>query len=319
MKKIASQLGADDVVGGLAGRISWQSAFIQAMKMELRDCMRRVRSTLRQIPYQNSNRQVADYEGVLDFYDDHRLTEEPLRIDCVVIKKTENIQIKKNIATIFREHNLIEYKSPGDYVSVADFYKVYAYACLYASLEEVPITSLTLSFVERRYPRKLLSHLQTVRGYTVAENAEGIYSIKGDIIPMQIIDSRRLSADENLWLKSLSDKLNSLEVTRISEEIARLEKDTQIAAYLNVIREANTESLQEAIEMGRRKQSLTFDQVCENVGWTAKWEARGRAEGEAKGKAEGKLEIARKMKVIGRPESEITEITGLSPDEVAHC
>jgi hypothetical protein len=131
MKRKSKQLENDDVVGGLAKRISWQSAFIQAMKMELRE-----------------------YEGVLDFYDDHRLTEEPLRIDCVVIKKTENVQIKKNIAAIFREHNLIEYKSPGDYVSVADFYKVYAYACLYASIEEVPITSLTLSFVESRYPRR---------------------------------------------------------------------------------------------------------------------------------------------------------------------
>jgi len=30
-------------------------------------------------------------------------------------------------------------------VSVADFYKVYAYACLYASFNKVPITSLTIS------------------------------------------------------------------------------------------------------------------------------------------------------------------------------
>jgi predicted transposase/invertase (TIGR01784 family) len=175
--------------------------------------------------------------------------------------------------------------------------------------------------VERRYPRKLLNHLQTVRGYTVAETTEGIYTISGDIIPIQIIDSRRLSADENLWLKSLSNKLNSLEVTQLSEEIVRQKKDAQIAAYLNVIRDANTESIQEAMEMGQRKQKLTFDQVCENVGWAAKWEARGRAEGEARGKAEGiaegiaenNLEIARNFKKMGLPVSQIAEGTGLTP------
>jgi hypothetical protein len=260
--------------------------------------------------------ELLDYHDILDFNDENHLNEEPLRVDCVVIKKTKDVKIEKNIAAFFREYNLFEYKSPGKYVSIADFYKVYSYACLYTSIHKVPITSLTISFVERRYPRDLLKHLKNVRGYTVAETAEGIYTVSGDILPIQIIDSRKLSVDENLWLKSLSNKLNSLEVTRLSEEIVRQEKDAQIAAYLNVIRDANTESIQEAMEMGQRKQKLTFDQVCENVGWTAKWEARGRAEGEARGEAKGKLEIARKMKDAGRPSSEISEFTGLTTEAI---
>jgi uncharacterized protein with von Willebrand factor type A (vWA) domain len=221
----------------------------------------------------------------------------------------KDIVIKKNIATIFKEWNLLEYKSPGDYVSVDDFYKVYGYACLYTSLQKVPITSLTVSFVESRYPKKLIRHLQNIRGYTVAETAEGIYTVKGDIIPMQIIDSRCLSADENLWLKSLRDDLDSLEVTRISEEITRQEKATRIAAYLNVITEANTESIQEAVEMKKR---LTFEQVMINTGLAAEWEARGMAEGQAN----EKLEIARKMKKAERPFGEIAEFTGLSPKTI---
>jgi flagellar biosynthesis/type III secretory pathway protein FliH len=43
----------------------------------------------------------------------------------------------------------------------------------------------------------------------------------------------------------------------------------------------------------------------------AKGIEEGLAEGEAKGITEEKLEIARKMKAIGRPEPEIAEITGL--------
>jgi hypothetical protein len=291
MKSLSAQTKFGSANGTANGRNDWHTAFYEALQMELRE-----------------------YHGILEFYYQHHLTSEPLRIDCVVIKKTKDVEIKKNIAAIFREWNLFEYKNPGDYVSIADFYKVYAYACLYiSSHKKVPITSLTVSFVERRYPRKLLSHLQKVRGYTVAETAEGIYTISGDILPMQIIDSRKLSADENLWLNSLSDKLNPLEISRISEEMTMQEKDAQIAAYRNVILEVNSESIQEAMEMRKK---LTLEQVIENTGLGAKWEARGRTEGMKKGLAEGKLEIARKMKQAERPFSEIAEFTGLSPKAI---
>jgi hypothetical protein len=226
----------------------------------------------------------------------------------VVIRKVKDVEIKKNIAAIFRKWNLFEYKNPGDYVSIADFYKVYGYACLYTSFEKIPVKDLTVSFVQSRYPRKLLKHLQDERGYTIAETAEGIYTVKGDILPIQIIDSRKLPAAENLWLKSLRDNLNSVEVTRISEEIIRQEKAARIAAYRNVITEANTESIQEAMEMGQRKQKLTVDQLCVNVGWAAKWEARGRTE--------GKAEIARNLKKMEMPVSQISEATGLPPETI---
>jgi len=57
---------------------------------------------------------------------------------------------------------LLEYKSPDDYISISDFYKVYGYACLYASFEKIEITRLTISFVASRHPGKLLKHLENV-------------------------------------------------------------------------------------------------------------------------------------------------------------
>ena len=136
--------------------------------------------------------ELEAYEDALEFIPEYQLTSEPLRIDCVVIKKTKDIVIKKNIAAIFREVNLLEYKSPNDYVSVEDFYKVYGYACLYSSLEKSQITTLTLTFVESHYPRELLEHLKNIRGYTVDKTGPGIYNVKGDILPIQFIDNRRL-------------------------------------------------------------------------------------------------------------------------------
>jgi hypothetical protein len=71
---------------------------------------------------------------------------------------------QKNIAAIFRSENLWEYKSPDDRVSVANFYKVYGYACLYASLNAVPVSGITITFVASRRPRKLLKYLEETRG-----------------------------------------------------------------------------------------------------------------------------------------------------------
>jgi len=122
-------------------RIAWHSAFIEAIKLEL-----------------------EEYRDFLEFCPEFQLTAEPLRIDCVVIKKAAGTSIKKNIASIFRGINLLEYKSPDDYVSIDDFYKVYGYACLYASFEKVPVTNLTVSFIESHYPKNLLSHLREIRG-----------------------------------------------------------------------------------------------------------------------------------------------------------
>jgi hypothetical protein len=151
--------------------------------------------------------ELKQYRDILEFIPEFQLTSEPLRIDLAVIKKLKNVPIEKNIAAIFRSENLVEYKSPGDHVSIGDFYKVYGYACLYASLNGVPVTEITITFVANRKPAKLLKHLKEVRGYRVKEGEAGIYQIGGDIMPIQIIDSRKLSRDENLWLKGLTKDL----------------------------------------------------------------------------------------------------------------
>ena len=56
-----------------------------------------------------------------------------MRIDELVIKIRGEEKIQKNIGRIFRKHNIIEYKSPDDYLTINDFYKVYGYCCFYQS------------------------------------------------------------------------------------------------------------------------------------------------------------------------------------------
>jgi len=263
-------------------RIPWHPAFVEALQMELQE-----------------------YQDVLEFHPEYQLTSEPLRIDCVVIKKAKDVVIKKNIAVIFREWNLLEYKSPDDYVSVADFYKVYGYACLYASFQRVPITSLTLSFIESHYPQKLLDHLKDERNYSVAEIGPGIYTVSGDMLPIQIIDNRRLSAEENLWLKNLSKELEYTAITQVGKEIDRQGKAARLAAYWNAIMHANPAAIQEVIEM--RKYSK-LDRVFIETGLAAQWEADGRAE--------GVFGVAQNMVKLGFPIETVISATQLDPEKV---
>jgi hypothetical protein len=39
--------------------------------------------------------------------------------------------------------------------------------------------------MENCYPRKLLEHLEKIRGYAVVETEPGIYTVNGDLLPIQ--------------------------------------------------------------------------------------------------------------------------------------
>jgi len=264
---------------GELSRIPWHPAFIEAIQLEL-----------------------EDYSNCLEFYSEYQLTSEPLKIDCVIIKKTKETEIKKNFASIFKKANLLEYKSPGDYISVAGFYKVYGYACLFASFEKIPITELTISFVGSRHPEKLLNHLAHVRRYKVEENNSGIYTLKGDIIPIQIIDNRLLSAEDNIWLKNLSDSLDSSSVIKIKDEAIKRDRTARIQAYINAITKANYLAFEEAMEMSEPAKS--FEEVLVRTGITARVQAATA------------LEIAQNMVNLGVPFETVVAATKVDPEKV---
>jgi len=226
-------------------QILWHPAFIEAMQLEL-----------------------DAYKDVLEFQPELQLTTGPMRIDCIVIKKTKNVEIKKNIGKIFRTWNLIEYKSPDDYVSINDFYKVYGYACIYKHLKEIAVTDLTITLVESHYPRELIKHLRNIRGYTVAETHAGLYTVSGDIIPIQIIDSRKLIAEDNVWLKNLDKELSFSDIELLSIKIAQQGKSVRINAYINAIANANYKIIQER-KMTVQEIQKKYDEWFEEIGYTA--------------------------------------------------
>ena len=105
--------------------VYWHSGFFAALQMEL-----------------------IDYIDVLQFTDEHELSKEALKIDVLVIQKKKEVKIEKNIGRIFREHNIVEFKSETDYVSINDYYKIYAYACFYKAFNNIGLDRVTITFVE---------------------------------------------------------------------------------------------------------------------------------------------------------------------------
>jgi hypothetical protein len=264
-----------------ASSIPWHPAFVQAIKLELE-------------PYRDS----------LEFIPEYRLTAEPLEIDVVIVKKAPDLVIEKNIARIFRRINILEYKSPDDYFSVYDFYKVLSYAFLYAALNKTPLEDLTLSIIETRHPRELLKYIGEQQG-GITETSPGICRIAGYPLAIQVIESRKLPFEENLWLRGLTKDLNPAVAGSILKESRKKGiVGTEFGAYLYALVTANLKTIQEVIAMA--DEVLAFDKWVEEMGWAAKWEARGRAEGEAKGEARGEARGEAKGEARGKALGEKT-------------
>ena len=133
----------------------------------------------------------------LTFEAEHLLSKKPMQIDELIIKVKDNETIQKNIGRIFRKYNIIEYKSPDDYLTVNDFYKVYGYCCFLSggygkcTVQILP-EELTITFICNHYPRMMIQHLKKQRNLEIHQAGSGIYYITGDEFPIQLLITKEL-------------------------------------------------------------------------------------------------------------------------------
>ena len=225
------------------GALQWHPAFYAGIQIELEE--------------------EADK---LTFQREYPLATKPILIDVLIIKKNTEEMLKKNIGRIFRKHNIIEYKSPKDTFKIRDFYKVYAYACHYISLagevNEILAGDLTITFVSFRYPNKMLKYLKNVMDLEVRKVEKGIYYILGDAFPMQLIVTKKLSKDRNLWLRSLSFDLKDRSIIdKISREYRKHRNNELYKSVMNIIIRANKEQFEEAKDMCEAIVELFQDEI----------------------------------------------------------
>ena len=205
----------------------------------------------------------------LVFQEEYNLSRKPLQMDTLIIKRTKDYAVKKSMGKIFREYNVVEYKSPEDYVSINDFYKVVGYACIYQSdtktVLEIPPDEITLTLVCSHYPRKMIEHLQMKYKAMVRKAFQGIYYIEGLIFPLQILVTDKLSKEEYVWLGRLKGGLEVKEMEPLAREYKSNIEDPLYQAAMDLIIRANLEHYEEVGKMCDALEELFADELKRRV------------------------------------------------------
>ena len=271
--------------GEKQGKIPWHTTFFSALRLEF-----------------------YFYLLQLNFVEEHYLSNEPLRIDVLIIKNESGIKIEKNIGLIFEDYNIFEFKSVDDSLVIKNYIKVMGYAYIYASFKDVPLDNITISFVCNPHSRKLFNYLENERNLTVREVMDGIYYVEGDVFKIQVLECKKLSEKENLFLRSLRKDLTPIELENLFEQSKKYEDRDLFKAFLARIVEANVKVIKEAMRMITDPETIEIlDEVIETTGLKEKYLSEGKAEG----KAEGKLETALNMLQDSLPVYKIAEYVGM--------
>lgn len=244
-------------------KIQWHPAFDAALQIEL-----------------------AEDADCLTFEPEHLLSKKPLQVDILVIKKDPGRKIRKQLGHIFLGHNIIEYKSPDDHLSINDFYKTYAYSCLYQSEAEktrkINPEDISVTFVCNHYPREMLKHINQFRGITVKKYIDGIYHLIGDSFPMQLIITHELPPEEYFWLQHLRNDLKAgFEIESIAVHYEPNKQSELHQAVMNVLIRGN-----------RKEMEVARQDMCDALYELFKDELEER---ERKGKVEGISETIREL------------------------
>ena len=255
-------------------KLQWHPAFCAAAELELR-------------------LNKAD----LEFKREYNLSKKPLQMDLLIIEKRKNVQIQNEIGRIFRRHNVIEYKSPDDGMTIDDFFKTLGYAYLYKGLgekvEQIPLEELTISLFRATVPKQLFNKLAGY-GYLIEKHVSGIYYVQGLAIPAQIIVTSELESQNHESLKVLSKSTEKEDIQKFTEMAKNFKEpgDKEKAdAVLQVSVAANKEKYDEvrrSTGMCEALRELMKDEIEEEL---KKNREKSLEEGETQAKKEMAYEL----------------------------
>ena len=260
-----------------AAAIQWHPGFCSAIEFELR---------------QNKD--------ALRFDREFELSHGPMFLDLLVIKKPKDVQTDNEIGRIFRMYNICEFKSPGDSLSIDDYFKTISYAGLVKNtgnrVNQIPAKEITLTFIRAGYPREMVREL-VGSGAVLTKPYPGIYYLnrgpdgRGDVLfPAQIIVTGELDKSRHSSLRILCKAADEEDVRLfLTQALSESEKGNRenVDAILQVSVSANME-LYERIrredKMCQALRELMKDEIAQEV---AAGELRGKRLGERLGELRG--------------------------------
>lgn len=266
-------------------KLQWHPAFCAAVRLEFNEDMEE-----------------------LEFYSEYNLSRKPLQIDMLIVEKNRNVRLRNQIGHIFRQNNIIEYKCPGDVMSIDDFYKVVAYACMYKALGErvdaVKADELTISMMRESYPASMAAMLNK-QGIGIEKVYDGIYYLKNFFIPTQIVVMKELSPGLHNSFRVLSRnaKRKDIEtfVKDVESYIGKSEKADADAVLLQVSMSANYElydKVRRENTMCEALRRLMKDEIEETLEKATKEAIQtGLEKGMEEGRAEGQAQTQKKTSI----------------------
>ena len=190
---------------------------------------------------------LRKYKNDIDIEREHYITDEPTKIDELLIKKKPGVFIDNSIGRAFRRFNVIEYKSPDDELNIDVVWKAIGYAGLYKGYGEtvnaVPYEELTVTVLRSRKPIRLFKYLEEKVGYRILKTDFGVYRILGMIdMVVQIIVIRELEDSMFLPLRIMVRDADEEDIKAFLKETLTYdipEEQNHANAVLNISSEAN--------------------------------------------------------------------------------
>lgn len=260
--------------------------------------------------------EFLENENDLIYETEYQLNHEPLRIDLLIIKKNRDVRIANELGAAFRGHNVLEYKSEDDRLSIDTIFKVNAYAMFYKSmgkeLDSIKIDDVTVTLTRLGYPRDALAALVR-QGYTVEKCSPGIYMITGKaILPTQIIVISQLNEDLHFWITKLRKSISKEQLVHVfleSKKLTQKQIELYVRPYISVLADANRKTMdkirEEDPDMGNYFKEL-FKEDLEK-----KWN-EGRKEGKEESDNFTILKLLSKKKSV----SEIVDLLDFPIEKV---
>lgn len=249
-----------------AEKLQWHPAFCAATELELRQDL-----------------------DVLELIPEYNLSKKPLQIDLVIIKKMDwKRTLQNEIGHIMRGHNILEYKGPGDELTIDSFFKVIGYASLYKAqgiaVNKIPASEVTVSFFRNAYPKALFQELKK-EGYILKKMYPGIYYVRGKVpFPVQVVVTSQLERKAHCSLRVLTTQVEMQDAELFLEQIHYLESKNE-RSNIDSVLQVSVNANKQVYSLLRRQ-----NEMCEAL--------RELMKDEIEKELENKLEQGEKLQLI---------------------
>lgn len=253
-------------MSGKAEKLQWHPAFCAATELELRQDL-----------------------DVLELIPEYNLSKKPLQIDLVIIKKMDwKRTLQNEIGHIMRGHNILEYKGPGDELTIDSFFKVIGYASLYKAqgiaVNKISASEVTVSFFRNAYPKALFQKLKK-EGYILKKMYPGIYYVRGKVpFPVQVVVTSQLERKAHCSLRVLTTQVEMQDAELFLEQIHYLESKNE-RSNIDSVLQVSVNANKQVYSLLRRQ-----NEMCEAL--------RELMKDEIEKELENKLEQGEKLQLI---------------------